>query len=327
MRRLLIWLYSISGLFFYYRKKQKSPIVLFWHGVSDKASPDIEGESFPVTLFLKQIRYLKHHYEIISMDEYYERYKNHTFNNHEVVITFDDGYKNNLTVAAPILKSLNIPFTVFISAQNVETQERFYVLTPRLIIIGASLEQVDIPMLSYSRHCTTHKDRVECAHEIEYRIKYLPHEEAIQVSNFLISLIGKEKYSELCQKYTEGNLLSWQDVITLSRDFNCTIGSHCLNHCICHQTQDKEIVKIQIEDSKHLIENRTGFKCEYFAYPNGDYTDYSNKVVAANYKMGFSTERIHAYDSNSLASIGRIGVSSSFLLFKYAITMGAKQFR
>ena len=265
MRRLILYLYSLLGVFTYYRKKQASPIVLFWHGVSDDASPEIEGESFPVGLFIKQINHLKRHYEIISMNEFYERYLHHSFSNREVLITFDDGYKNNLTVAAPILRSLNIPFTVFVSAQNVELQERFYVLTPRLVIIGASLEQVDIPMLSYSRHCKNQRERIACAHEVEYRIKYLSHEDAIGVSNYLISVIGNEKYSELCKKYTEGKLLSWNDVITLSRDFNCTIGSHCLDHCICHETQDKDLMKKQIVDSKTLIEDRTGLNCDFFA--------------------------------------------------------------
>ena len=313
-------------MFSYYRKRQKSPIVLFWHDIADDANAAIEGESFPTDLFRKQLAYLEKHYEIISMDEYYKRYINHSFTNHEVVITFDDGYKNNLLVAAPILKEKNIPFAIFVSANNIEEQKRFYVSIPRLIIIGAKLNVVDIPMMSFHRVLKSDAERIQCANDIEYTIKFFSHEDAIKVSEYLISIVGKPKYEELCAIYSNGNLLTWQDVITLANDYDCTIGSHCMDHCICHEKQDQNLVESQIVESKELIEERTGLKCDYFAYPNGNYTEFSNSIVEKNYKMGFSTERNSVY-AKSRACVGRIAASSSFLLFKYNITMGAKQFR
>ena len=327
MRRLLILLWSTIGLFSYYRKRLKSPIVLFWHGVANHPSKEVEGESFSVGLFKKQIRYLKKHYEIISIDEYFKRYKKHSFTNREVVITFDDGYKNNLLVAAPLLKEMGIPFTVFVSANNVELQKRFYVLMPRLIIVGGKMTEVSIPMLSYHRVCTNERERIQCANEIEYKIKYLSHSDAEKVASSLISSIGEEKFQSLCIQYPNGMLLTWNDIINLQNDFDCTIGSHCMDHCVCHETQEKGTVLKQIRDSQNLIEERTGKKCEYFAYPNGNYTEYSNSIVEDHYKMGFSTERIPVYMNKSLACVGRIGVPNSYLLFKYAITMGAKNFR
>ena len=327
MRRLLILIWSAIGLFSYYRKRLKSPIVLFWHGVTDNPSKEVEGESFPVELFKKQMRYLKRHYEIISIDEYYKRYNNHSFTNREVVITFDDGYKNNLLVVAPILNEMNVPFTVFVSANNVELQKRFYVLVPRLVIVGGQMTDISIPMLSYHKVCTCRRERILCAHEIEYKIKYLSHSDAEKVADYLISVVGEEKYQSLCNKYRNGMLLTWSDIITLQCEYDCTIGSHCMDHCICHKTQDQQIVQEQIRDSKKLIEARTGKECNYFAYPNGDYTEFSNSIVENLYRMGFSTERKPAYKNESIASVGRIGVPSSYLLFKYAITMGANQFR
>lgn len=327
MRRLFIWLFSLTGIFSYYRKKQKSPMVLFWHDVADGASKAVEGESFPVSIFRSQVLYLKKHYDIISIEEYYKRYQNHAFTNNEVVITFDDGYRNNLLVAAPILKEYGIPFTVFVSANNVDLQKRFYISIPRLVIIGAKLNVVDIPMMPYHKICRTDTERVNCANEIEYTIKYYSHEKAISVSDYLISLIGKDRFAELCKEYPNGDLLTWTDIKLLASEYDCTIGSHCLDHCICHESQDKDLVREQIVCSKRMIEENTGLKCKFFAYPNGDYSEYSNEIVASKYKMGFSTNRTPVYGSKSVASIGRIAAPSSVLLFKYAITMGAKQFR
>ena len=213
------------------------------------------------------------------------------------------------------------------SANNVEQQKRFYVLIPRLVIVGGSLNEVDIPMLSYHKTCANTRDRIQCAQEIEYTIKYLNHSEAEGIAEYLVSVIGDEKFQALCKQYRNGMLLSWSDIISLHNDYDCTIGSHCMDHCVCYNNQDKNIVKNQIIESKKLIEKRTGFSCDFFAYPNGDYSEYSNSLVEGTYKMGFSTERTPAYKNKSIACVGRIGVPSSYLLFKYAITMGAKQFR
>lgn len=320
--RSVIFLYAILGVFSYYRKRIKSPLVLFWHDVADNASISVEGESFSPSVFMRQISYLKKHYEIISMDEFYKRYTTNSFTNKEVVLTFDDGYKNNLLTVAPILKKYNLPFTVFVSANNVEQQKRFYVSIPRLVIVGGELEQIDIPMLSYNKACKTKSEREQCAHEIEYKIKYIPHEDAVKVSDFLISLIGSDKFDLLCKKYPHGELLTWNDVITLSKDYGCTIGSHCMDHCICNDTQDEELVKQQIIESKQLIVKRIGLECKYFAYPNGDHTDYSDSIVNLYYKMGFSTERMPVFTERNVGSVGRIGVPSSFYIFQHAITLG-----
>ena len=38
-----------------------------------------------------------------------------------VVITFDDGYRNNALQAAPVLKELGLPYTVYVSTSYVES--------------------------------------------------------------------------------------------------------------------------------------------------------------------------------------------------------------
>lgn len=322
MGRIRLFIFSILGLFSYYRNKVQSPIVLFWHDVANNPNSLVEGESFRTFLFVKQIKYLMRHYEIISMDEFFTRYQTHSFSNREVVLTFDDGYKNNLLIVAPILKKFNLPFTVFISANNIEKQERFYVSIPRLVIIGAKLIHVDIPELSYSKECRTDAERIICANEIEYKIKYLSHKEAVSISKRLINYIGVDKYCQLLSEYPNGALLKWDGVKELAQNYNCTIGSHSMDHCVCHSKQDDELVRQQIVESKQLIEERTSQKCVYFAYPNGDHTEFSDELVLQNYKMGFTTERKPIYSEKNIATIGRVAVPSSMLIFKYSITMG-----
>lgn len=304
---------------------RKSPIILFWHGVSDHPDLDVEGESFSVKLFTKQIKYISSHFEVISMCEFEKRLKDNSFSNREAVITFDDGYKNNLTIAAPILKKYNLPFTVFVSAHNIDAQERFYISVPRLIIVGGELSKVEIPSVGYVRQLQNKHERIACAREIEYSIKYLPHEKAKKISRELIDYYGEDRFAVLCQKYDNGELLTWDDCRKLIDEYECTIGSHSFDHCICHDTQEQEIVDFQLAESKKLIEAKLLLQCKYFAYPNGNYTSQSNSKVSHLYNLGFSTKDIGIYrQDTSFASIGRIGVPCSlrelkFLLAKFSL--------
>ena len=86
-RQLVIY----SGLNALRRRSRTKPRVLFWHGVDAPADALICPEVFPVSLFKKQINYLKRHFDIISIQEFHERLDGGTFKGNEVLLTFDDG--------------------------------------------------------------------------------------------------------------------------------------------------------------------------------------------------------------------------------------------
>ena len=112
--------FLFAGGDFWLRIRNRTPRILFWHGVDQRVNPDVEQEIFDVEVFQQQIAYLNKHYEIISIEEFENRLNTNRFSNKEVVLTFDDGYANNLYVVAPILNKLHLPFTVFVSVEHVE---------------------------------------------------------------------------------------------------------------------------------------------------------------------------------------------------------------
>ena len=64
--------------------------------------------------FEKQINHLVKHYKVLPLNEIFSSDKN------SVVITFDDGYKNNLEYAYPILKKYNLAATVFVTYKFID---------------------------------------------------------------------------------------------------------------------------------------------------------------------------------------------------------------
>ena len=129
--------------------------------------------------------------------------------------------------------------------------------------------------------------------------------------------LSTKEYKELVERYKSVNPMNWNEVRELKK-LGATIGSHCKYHICCHENQDFQEVERQIIESKRIIENKLGDDCEYFAYPNGDFTDGSNKIVnEAGYKMGFSTKAsVSIINEKQLASIPRIGVQRSYDTFR-----------
>jgi peptidoglycan/xylan/chitin deacetylase (PgdA/CDA1 family) len=90
--------------------------VLFYHRIADdRATP--WTHSF--RLFRRQIRWLKKHCDLISLEEAQKRIRRGSNDRIACSITFDDGYADNCARALPLLIAEKIPCTYFVSLRNV----------------------------------------------------------------------------------------------------------------------------------------------------------------------------------------------------------------
>ena len=76
--------------------------------------------------FKKQMMYFKKKFNLISLSQMANDIKSRKIKGGTMAITFDDGYADNLYAALPILEELNIPATIFIATDNINSQEDFY---------------------------------------------------------------------------------------------------------------------------------------------------------------------------------------------------------
>jgi peptidoglycan/xylan/chitin deacetylase (PgdA/CDA1 family) len=95
---------------FYYKWVNNDRFILLYHSISQNKK-DKAGLCIPPKVFKSQIEYLKKNYKIIPLLEFLQNKKG-------IAITFDDGYKDNYQ-AFQLLKKLNVPATIFISAEYV----------------------------------------------------------------------------------------------------------------------------------------------------------------------------------------------------------------
>lgn len=90
--------------------------VLFYHRVADCYPNDW---TMPRAKFAAQIRWLRSHFDLVSLEEAQQRIAPKRNCRPTACITFDDGYAENCDFAIPLLLEEKIPFTYFVSTNHV----------------------------------------------------------------------------------------------------------------------------------------------------------------------------------------------------------------
>jgi len=98
------------------------PILMYHHFGYENSTLYVTPENFG-----RQMAYIKDKgYNVISLDELADGIKNNRkFKHRTVVITIDDGYRDNFTYAYPILRKYNFPATIFIIANFIDNKKDF----------------------------------------------------------------------------------------------------------------------------------------------------------------------------------------------------------
>src|SRR5690606_2386794 len=99
-------------------RSRSAPSILnvMYHGVVESDSTFFSPRHIHVAQFEKQLKYLKRNFTILTIDDaFYKLVNNEKLDRKYVTVSFDDGFKNNLNTALPLLEKYEIPTTFFVS--------------------------------------------------------------------------------------------------------------------------------------------------------------------------------------------------------------------
>jgi len=96
--------------------------VLNYHQVKDQAN---DGSAVATAAFIEQMRFLKKHYRVVPLSDAVKALRTKGTTERLVAITFDDGYRDNATIAAPILRDLDLPACFFVSTDMISSDMPF----------------------------------------------------------------------------------------------------------------------------------------------------------------------------------------------------------
>jgi len=294
------------------RKLTESQIaILMYHRVAPK-NDNWSLEPLDPQSFRKQIEYLCQRYEILPLDKLVQYIRvGKSFPEKAIVITFDDGYKDNFHYAYPILMKYHVPATIFLTTGHIDTDKLFWWDKVSYILQHTCVEKIILDELG-SHSLRSESDRLRVRSIVIERMKELPQERKEQLINKLISISGVEFPSGL----GESLILSWNEIRKMD-DNGISFGAHTVNHP-CLVNLHLEQAKWEIIQSKKEIEKELGKEVSAFSYPNGDL---SLELVEFIKESGFSCAvsilpgKLIRYRDNPY-KLSRIGGCDDFDKFK-----------
>jgi len=252
---------------------------------------------------------LSQRFDFISMNRLVEHLESgEPFESDSVTITMDDGYEDNLTLAAPVLRKYRVPATVYIATQFIGSNELLPMDSVDDAIRRTKKHSLDWDILGDEPLMLSNDEECRGANTTVGKVlKKLPAREMKKKLNELYELL------DVGAPEGANNMLDWSQVRQLI-DQGIEIGSHGVSHCLMTQLPEEEAID-ELYASKETIREKTGYDPSHFAFPNGQAEDFSEKLRyearSAGYRSVVSVVRgpirpglTDAYDMPRLGLIG-----------------------
>jgi len=106
---------------------RKRVTILCYHGVTEETgnhAADPKGLHVNHLRFTAHLDFLQLNYNVVSLSDFLiARDQGRSLGEYSVILTFDDGFRNFLTVAAPLLAARGFPATVFLITDNASQED------------------------------------------------------------------------------------------------------------------------------------------------------------------------------------------------------------
>lgn len=196
-----------------------------------------------------------------------------------VAITFDDGYRDTLTIAAPILARLELPATTFLVPGILSGE-----VNPWWERLGWALETGRAEVIDFEGQRLALRDaamRRRAFRSVAEQLKRRDRHRREEATDQLVETLSPTG------TYHPGELFcDWDGARALTRT-GMAIGSHSMYHAILSK-EPGEAQHADLLDSRKLLEAELGAPIDLFAYPNGAPADYDLTTIAAAGAAGYT---------------------------------------
>lgn len=265
-------------------------LILFYHRIND--APSLQQLAVAPRLFERQVEILARRARVVPLSCLVERLAEpEPLVGDLAAITFDDGYRDNLEVAAPILERLGVPATVFVATDYIDRRavpfwERIeHALTgawrrgatpadvaatgdPGLDVLVREALAVPGAAGPVQALATAVRDREPGRRE---------------------RLLGALEKLGGALAPEAGLMMDWDDLRALARR-GFEIGSHTASHAWMPGL-GAEALEHELAGSKRRIESELGVEAAGFAYPWGEHVPAQlPRLAACGYRWAVTVE-------------------------------------
>jgi peptidoglycan/xylan/chitin deacetylase (PgdA/CDA1 family) len=256
-----------------------------------------------VALFDKCIQYISKKYKVVLIEDLV--FSDAIKSKHKyATIMFDDGYKDNIEFAAPILKKYNCKASFYVVTDCIDNNLPTWTHILEYLFQFTKKAEINIdfdflPVELRTKNLPTPEERINYVSKLKPFLKKLSHHDR----NLVLQRVNAT-YSDA----TLPNLMmNWSDLETLKNEGHY-IGSHTITHCMLGTMSNEEDVKFELLTSGNKIKEKLGYFPLSISYPVGSYNE-RTKILAkeAGYKLGLAVKQnIYNPNKDDLFEISRI---------------------
>jgi peptidoglycan/xylan/chitin deacetylase (PgdA/CDA1 family) len=256
--------------------------ILMFHGVEAEPLSPPCSHVHDATTLRRELRYIRRCFHVLPLEEALERLYAGTLPDRAAALTFDDGTRNLLTHAAPVLRDVGLPAAVCLATGPMGTDETLWPDRLWLAFARTSARNIDLTVFGRGTlSLTTTADRGVAYTTAVERLKDLPDEERMAFVRSLVATLAPEFDGDT----VPFRMLSWDEARALASDGSVTLHPHSVTHPILSRCPDDK-VKREVFESCAAVERETGRAPIVFAYPNGRPQDFDERAKAALRRRG-----------------------------------------
>jgi peptidoglycan/xylan/chitin deacetylase (PgdA/CDA1 family) len=266
--------------------QKKGVAVLMYHSVKDSRAEHANtlGDIVHSTsVFRQQMELLARRCSPVTMDDVLQFMQGEKDLPAQCfAVTFDDGYADNLEIAAPILDQLGIPGAFYVTVGYVETGKLPWAVRVRYAFASTKQESWTAPNGASFLFSDADKRHAAFAHACQY----------------LSALTGAEQESAVLQieqrlsvpSLNQPDLmLKWDQVRALAKHGH-VVGSHTVSHPNLAYVKDDASLRHELQESKRQLDAQLGSPVRHFSYPvPALIPHWDSRTVAVSRYAGYAT--------------------------------------
>lgn len=230
--------------------------------------------------------------------------------------TFDDGYRDNLEFAYPILKRHQVPFTIYVPTDYPDGRGELWWLVLEEVVRQSPAVIVQMSGEVRTFVCANCAEKKAAYDAIYWWLRGLPEERARQVVRELAAGAGVD-IGAICRDL----IMTWDEIRHLAADPLVTIGAHTVRHYAIAKL-DPAQARAEIADSVRRVERELGRACRHFSFPYGDETSATPRDFAIAEDLGLTTavttrKGLIQGGSRELTSLPRVSLNGEYQHGRY----------
>lgn len=168
-----------------------------------------------------------------------------------VILTVDDGWQSNMSNVVSIAEKHQIPVTIFVTTGPVEQGVFWWSIIEEAHRKGLTTVQVE-------------------------QLKKVPNQERLSILNCFSKQLTLRREA-----------LTVKQVQQIAASSHITIGAHTITHPILNNCSEEQVYS-EAQESRAKLRHWTGQRIDYFAYPNGDYSEREVRIIEElGFKLAF----------------------------------------